>query len=71
MTDRIRSQHGNVIAADFRPSNEYGLSLTLRTTVLYQDASVVLVRTAITDRDRPVAVSHVLGDLATGHVTTL
>ncbi|MBP3955407.1 hypothetical protein J8F10_08950 [Gemmata sp. G18] len=57
--NRIRSQHGNVIAADFRPR------------VNLADLAVTLIRCTASMDGGPIATTHVLGDLATGNVTSL
>ena len=69
MTDRIRSQTGNVIAADFRPHDP--LTVTLTTETLYCDGHVTLLRTTAAIGGKPIATTHVLGDLATGNATSL
>ena len=71
MTERIRSRHGNVIAADFRPRPAPALTFDLTTETLFCDGRITLVRSTATLGGKAVAVTHVLGDLATGHVTTL
>lgn len=65
---RILSQHGNVIAADFRP--RFSIDVTFTTETLYQDDRVMLTRTTALLDDRPLAVLHVMGDLATGQIAT-
>lgn len=67
--DRILSQHGNVIAADFRPSLK--ITVTLTTEMLYCDGRVTLIRSIAIMDGKPIAVTHALGDHATGNVTTL
>ena len=72
MTDRICSRHGNVIAADFRPRLKASdITVNLATETLYHDGHVVLIRTVASFGGKHVATVHTLGDLATGHVTTL
>lgn len=71
MTARILSHHGNVIAADFRPRASLELTITFKSETLYCDGSVMLLRTTALFCDRPLAVVHHLGDLATGAVVQL
>lgn len=66
---RILSQHGNVIAADFRP--RLSIDIILRHETLYFDDHVMLTRTTALLGDRPLCVLHFLGDLDTGHIATL
>lgn len=70
VNDRIRSLHGNVISADFRPRPAPDLTVTLASEVLYCDGRVILTRATASFAGTEAAV-HLLGDLATGHVTTL
>ena len=64
MTDRIRSQHGNVIAADFGPQKSVGpIELKVSSEILYADEFVVLLRCQVGDH-----VWHMLGDAVTGKV---
>lgn len=67
---RIRSQHGNVISADFRPAIA-DLSVTIENETLYADGMVVLIRTTASFAGRAVEVVHTLGDLATGRIVQL
>lgn len=72
MTDRILSQHGNVIAADFKPTSpSLDLTVALASEVIYCDGHVTLIRTVGSIDGKPVFVIHTLGDLATGNSTTL
>jgi hypothetical protein len=66
---RIRSQHGNVISADFRPQSE--LTITIKSEVLYADGRVMLTRTTASFAGKPFMVAHFAGDLSTGHVIQL
>lgn len=65
---RILSQHGNVIAADFRP--KLTIDITFKTETLYQDDRVLVTRTTALLDAKPLAVLHIMGDLATGQITT-
>ena len=69
--DRIRSRHGNVIAADFRPRTSAQIAVTLTTETLYHDGHVTLLSTTAAIGGTPIATTHVLGDLATGQATSL
>jgi hypothetical protein len=71
VTARILAQHGNVIAADFRPRSEFTLSIRFATETLYLDDRVMLMRVSALLDDRPLLVQHVIGDLATGEIATL
>lgn len=71
MTDRILSQHGNVIAADFRPRATFDISIRMSTETLYHDGHVTLIRATVQIGDQPPTCSHILGDLATGKNVTL
>jgi hypothetical protein len=68
VTDRILSQHGNVIAADFRP--RLSIEITFKTDTLYQDDRVLLTRTTALLGGRPLCALHVMGDLTTGRIAT-
>jgi hypothetical protein len=68
---RIRSHHGNVIAADFRPHTASDLTVTIKTETLYADGLVMLTRTTASFADKPILVTHFAGDLATGHLVQL
>lgn len=68
--DRVRSRHGNVIAADFRRRGP-DLTVTFETETLYRDPAVVLTRTTARLGPARLAAVHFLGDLATGAVTHL
>lgn len=68
---RILSQQGNVIAADFRPSTSTSITVTLETETLYADDKIALVRTTGSIDGKPVLMTHILGDLATGHIVQL
>ena len=71
MTNRVVSQDGNVIAADFGRKNEFGIALTIDTDILYHDDSVVLIRSVISDNGRFICAFHILGDLITGRIINL
>ena len=71
MTDRIRSQHGNVIAADFKPRSSLEIKLSFKSETLYQDDAVMLTRTTALIDGKPLAVMHFVGDFATGHIVQL
>lgn len=63
-TDRIRSQHGNVIAADFGPRKRVGpIEIPVSVETLYADELTILLRCRIGDH-----VWHMLGDAVTGKV---
>lgn len=67
MTDRIRSQHGNVIGADFRPRATFDVTMKIET--LFQDASVCLIRCSTWMGEKPFGPTlHLLADIATGKV---
>lgn len=68
--DRILSQHGNVIAAEFRPRS-LELDVTFQSETLFQDSAVMLLRTTASLEGKPILVTHFLGDLATGLVVQL
>jgi hypothetical protein len=68
---RIRSQHGNVISADFRPRTSLDLTVTVKAETLYTDGLVVLTRATAYFADKPIVTIHTLGDLATGHTVQL
>jgi hypothetical protein len=64
MTNRIRSQHGNVIAVDFRPQPRTGsLNLSMSVETLFADEHTILLRCRIGSQ-----IWHMLGDTATGKV---
>lgn len=67
MSDRILSQHGNVIAADFRQQPPE-LTVTLTSKTLYCDGHVILTRTTASMGGKPIAVMHFAGNLATGQL---
>lgn len=69
--DRILAQHGNVIAADFRPRTFADISVKLTTETLYHDGHVTLIRSTVQFGDQPPTCAHILGDLATGHIVNL
>ncbi len=71
MSDRIRSQHGNVIAADFRPHATLDASVEIRNEVLYRDDRVMLTRLTALLGGKPSYVTHFLGDLETGALINL
>ncbi|AWM37034.1 hypothetical protein GobsT_50640 [Gemmata obscuriglobus] len=71
MTSRILSQHGNVIAADFRPRRLADISVRMTSETLYCDGHVTLIRATVQVGDRPASCTHLLGDLATGHIVQL
>jgi hypothetical protein len=66
----ILSQHGNVIAADFRqkPSEE---GYTIDAEKLYEDESLLLMRYTAKHNGKPLMVAHYAANLATGHITNL
>lgn len=68
---RILAQHGNVIAADFRPRLPLDLSIAFKSETLYLDSEVLLLRTTVLFGTRPLGVLHFLSDLATGHIVQL
>lgn len=55
MHSRVKAQHGNVIAADFRPT----LDLKVSTTVLYMDEAVALLRFSFALDGKPIGTHHV------------
>lgn len=61
MTSRILSQHGNVIAADFRPK----VNVHVKTQILYADELVYLARFTLLLEGRVIAVEHVTGKTPT------
>jgi hypothetical protein len=65
VTDRIRSQHGNVIAADFsRPNKKVGsIEISVSVETIYADDRIVVLRCAFGNH-----VWHMLGDLASAKV---
>lgn len=69
MTNRILSQSGNVIAADFRPSLD--IDLDIQSEVIYCDDAIMVTRTTATIAGEPFMVVHFMGDLVTGHVIHL
>lgn len=69
--NRILSQHGNVIAADFRPDRLADLTVTFTSETLYCDDHVILTRITATMGGKPIIVLHFAGDLATGKSTNL
>lgn len=68
---RVLSQHGNVIAADFRPRARLDASILIETEILYQDDRIVLSRTTATLGGRPFMVTHFMGDMVTGEIVNL
>lgn len=63
---RVLSQHGNVIAADFRPRISLDVTVEIKSEILYRDDRVMLTRTMALLGDTPCMVMHFLGDLETG-----
>jgi hypothetical protein len=55
-------QHGNVIAADFRPTG-VSLGLAVGVDTIYADDNIVVLRCTVGGQ-----VWHMLGDIATGNV---
>jgi len=51
----VVSQHGNVIAADFRQSIE----LRIKSEVLYLDHAVCLIRVTILFDGKPIGIEHI------------
>ena len=70
-TSRILSQHGNVIAADFKPRTSSELVITLKTETLYCDGIVTLIRCTGDFAGKTYFSTHILGDLTTGHIVQL
>ena len=72
MTARILAQHGNVIAADFRPRPFWEvLAVTFSTEILYEDDRLLLTRTTTTFDGKTLAVLTFAGNKATGHIVQL
>ena len=72
MTARILSQHGNVIAADFRPSRTAELTVNIHCETIYCDGLVTLIRVTMTFEGKPYGEpQHILGNLATGQIVNL
>ena len=69
---RILSQHGNVIAADFRPKASLNISVDIKTEVVHRDEDVVLIKAAFFIGGKPfLPTQHYLFSLATGEHVTL
>jgi hypothetical protein len=68
---RILAQHGNVIAADFRPNTSHDLTIKIKSEILYHDRAVMLTRTTATFEGNQFMTVHFLGDLATGRIVQL
>ena len=68
---RILSEHGNVIAADFRPRVELTVDIGCKTEILYEDDHVMVTRTTATIGGRPAMTLHLAGNKATGHIVQL
>jgi hypothetical protein len=68
---RVLSQHGNVIAADFKKNASLDTAVNFKSETLYCDGSVILTRITALSDDRPILVTHFLGDLATGTIVQL
>jgi hypothetical protein len=68
---RILSQHGNVIAADFRPRTSLDLTISLKADILYADEAILVMRYTATLGKEPIMVTHFIGDIATGNVVQL
>ena len=72
MTVRILSQHGNVIAADFKLRTSSELVITLKTETLFIDGFITLIRVTTVFEGKPIgSPQHILGDLTTGHIVQL
>lgn len=56
MTDRVRSRHGNVIAADFTPRG--AAEVAIEAEILYCDPLVCLTRFRLRLGGRVVATKH-------------
>ncbi|WP_435007996.1 hypothetical protein P12x_005263 [Tundrisphaera lichenicola] len=71
--DRILSQHGNVIAADFKPRPWWEeLTVTIKCEWLYLDGIVGLLRVTTSFAGKPCGEpQHLFADLATGQIATL
>jgi len=69
---RILSQHGNVIAADFRPPAP-GLAITIeaKSEILFCDGYISILRSTIKIGDGPAKVTHGMIDHTTGNIVTL
>ena len=67
---RILSRHGNVIAAEFRPASP-DLTINIKSEILYQDGSVLLMRTTALIDDQTTATLHFLADMKTGSIVHL
>ncbi len=57
MTARVLSQHGNVIAADFRPRDR--LTVEIKTEILYIDRLVCLMRFSLYYQGRLISTEHI------------
>lgn len=71
MTARVLSQHGNVIAADFRPRKSLDVAITFKSETLYYDGTIMVTRTSAFLGDHPFLVLHFMGNLATGQIVNL
>jgi hypothetical protein len=63
---RITSQDGNVIAAEFgaRPVQTPKLAINFKTTILYCDPHVCLIRIAYFSGEKLIGIQHVMTDLS-------
>ena len=70
---RILSQHGNVIAADFRPRAWWEeLTVNIKTETLFCDSHITLIRVTTSFAGEPFGEpQHILGNLATGQIVNL
>jgi hypothetical protein len=57
VTNRILSQHGNVIAADFRPKG--AIEFKMRTQILYADDAVCLARVTYLLDEEVIGTQHI------------
>lgn len=68
---RILSTHGNVIAADFRPHQEYRLGVDIAGATLFADDRVMLMRYDFSIAGKPFGAIHCMADLTNGTITSL
>jgi hypothetical protein len=69
---RIISQHGNVIAADFRPRASLDLTVTFKRETPYADDSVMLLRLTTLLDGKPFGdAMHFAADQRTGRIVML
>lgn len=67
--NRVLSQHGNVVAVDFRKARD--ITVTIKTEILYADASAILARVSFSHDGKAIDAlppQHLLADLSTGKV---